>query len=250
MKNKKQIHSAQGFTLLEMVMVLAVIAGLIGLILPKGIDIIRNSRVQEARSAVNTLKTALADYITMPGGNGSIPRTEGPGIPCSGVALSGATDTAKGNGARLDAVFVAVGKLERPLSLRMGSSLFNSTGSGNEMTWSQASQAFIMTPDAVPLRNWSTVTRVEARVSNPALLPSTAQGANFRLDGVTDRSANVTIAYLVITGCPARDAYDLAVAMNPPGLAPVLGAACDVGLVAYATPVNGVTDAFIYLADL
>lgn len=239
-----------GYSLLELVLVLAIVSILVGLLLPKGFDALRNARVQEAKNAVNTLKTAITDLISMPGGTGSIPRTEGAGIPCSGAALSGATDAAKGNGARLDTILLAIGKLEKPLSLRMGSQVYTSTGTGNEMTWNQAAQAFVITPDAAPLRNWSAVTRVEARTANPALAPSAAQGANFRLDGVTNRSGTVIVAYLVITNCPARDAYELALSMNAPQLAPVEGAACDTGLVAYAAPVNGVTDVYVYLAEI
>lgn len=240
----------RGYSLLELVMVLAIVATLIGLLLPKGFDALRNARVQEVKNAAGTLRTALTDLITMPGGSGTIPRTEGTGIPCSGSALSGATDAAKGNGARLDTVLLATGKLERPLSLRMGSQVYASTGTGNEMQWNQATQAFAMSPDAAPQRNWSAVTRIEARTANPVLAPSAAQGANFRLDGVTNRSANVVVAYLVITGCPAKDAYELALSMNAPQLAPVEGAACDVGQVAYAAPTNGVTDVYVYLAEI
>jgi len=231
-------------------MVLAIVSVLVGLLLPKGFDALRNARVQEVKSAAATLKTALTDLIAMPGGNGSIPRTEGTGIPCSGAALSGATDAAKGNGARLDTVLLATGKLERPLSLRMGSQVYTSTGTGIDMPWNQAAQAFVIPPDAAPQRNWTAVTRIEARSSNPALLPSAAQGANFRLDGVTNRSANVIVAYLVITNCPAKDAYELALSMNAPQLAPVENAACDTGLVAYAAPLNGVTDVYLYLAEI
>lgn len=240
----------RGYSLLELVMVLAIVATLIGLLLPKGFDALRNARVQEVKNAAGTLRTALTDLITMPGGSGTIPRTEGTGIPCSGSALSGATDAAKGNGARLDTVLLATGKLERPLNLRMGSQVYASTGTGNEMQWNQATQAFAISPDAAPQRNWSAVTRIEARTANPALAPSAAQGANFRLDGVTNRSTNVVVAYLVITGCPAKDAYELALSMNAPQLAPVEGAACDVGQVAYAAPTNGVTDVYVYLAEI
>lgn len=251
MKTNKSKSSAQGYSLLELVLVLAIVSILVGLLLPKGFDAIRNARIQQVAATVNTLKTALTDYLSMPGGNGSLPRTEGTGVPCSGAALSGATDTAKGNGARLDAVLLAVGKMERPLSLRMGTQVYTSTGTGNEMTWSQASQSWVMTPDAAPLRNWSGVTRVEARTANPALLPSAAQGANFRLDGTTTGiNANYVVAYLVIPSCPAKDAYELALALNGAQLAPVEGAASDTGVVAYAAPSNGTTDVYVYITAL
>jgi prepilin-type N-terminal cleavage/methylation domain-containing protein len=242
---------AQGYSLLELVLVLAVVAVLVGLLLPKGFDALRNARIQQVAKTVETLKTAITDFIVMPGGNGSIPRTEGTGIPCSGAALSGATDAAKGNGGRLDAALLATGKLERPISLRMGNQFYTSTGTGNEMTWNQSLQAFVISPDAAPQRNWSAVTRIEGRSSNPALAPSAAQGANFRLrDTSTNLVPNLVVAYLVIPNCPARDAYELALAMNAPQLAPVEGAACDTGIVAYDVPANGVTDVYVYLADI
>jgi type II secretory pathway pseudopilin PulG len=251
MKQYKRSSSCLGgFTLLELIFVLAVLAMLIGLLMPKGLETLRSGRVQQVEKTVETLKTVLVDYMSLPGGSGTIPKTEGAGIPCVGPTLVGATDNAKGNAARLDALLLAAGKLERPLSLRMGTQLYVSTGTGNEIMWNQAQAAFVMTPDAAPLRNWSAVTRLEARASNAALAPSAALGANFRLDGVTNRGNNVTIAYLVIPGCPATDAYQLALAMNAPQLTPVEGAACDVGMVAYAAPVNGTTDVYVYVAEI
>lgn len=249
-KLQNKTVSSQGYSLLELVLVLAIISVLVGLLLPKGFDALRNARIQQVQKTVETLKTALADYITLPGGNGSLPRTEGLNVPTSGAALTGATDPAKGNGARLDSVLLATGKLERPLNLRMGTQSYASSGTGNEMTWSQSALAFVMTPDAVPQRNWSGVTRVEARSSSPGTLPSAALGANFRLDGTTDLTANSIVAYLVIPAVPAKDAYNLALAMNAPQLAPVEGAACDTGVVAYAIPTNGVTDVYVYITAI
>jgi prepilin-type N-terminal cleavage/methylation domain-containing protein len=248
--NQRKSARSQGYSLLELVLVLAVVSVLVGLLLPKGFDALRNARIQQVQKTVDTLKTALTDYLSMAGGNGSLPRTEGTGIPTSGASLTGATDAAKGNAARLDTVLLATGKIERPLSVRMGTQSFTSTGTGNDVTWSQASLAFVMTPDAAPQRNWSTVTRAEARTANPALAPSAALGANFRLDGATNINANYVVAYLVIPACPAKDAYELALAMNGAQLAPVEGAASDTGVVAYAAPVNGVTDVYVYLTSI
>jgi prepilin-type N-terminal cleavage/methylation domain-containing protein len=247
---KTKVTTSKGYSLLELVLVIAIIAILVGLLLPKGFDALRNARVQQIQKTVDTLKTAITDYVSMPGGNGSLPRTEGTGVPTSGAALTGATDIAKGNAARLDAVLLATAKLERPLSLRMGNQAYTATGSGTDVTWNQAALAFVMTPDAAPQRNWTGVTRVEARTANPALAPSAALGANFRLDGLTNLSANYVVAYLVVPSCPARDAYELAVAMNGAQLAPVEGAASDTGVVVYAAPSNGVTDVYIYLVAI
>jgi len=250
MNKHRPTRLTKAFTLLELAFSLAIIATLVAILLPKGVDALRNSRVQQVAKTVDTLKTAITSYISLPGGNGSIPRTEGTGIPCSGAALSAATDAAKGNGARLDTVMLATGMIDRPVGLRMGTQAAASTGSGIEMTWNQSLLAFVITPDAAPQRNWSGVTRVEARSSQQGLLPSVALGANFRLDGVTDRPANVVIAYLVIPACPYADALALATQLNGAQLAPAVGAASDAGVVAYAAPSNGVTDIYIYLMEV
>lgn len=249
-KHSPEYPKPRGYSLLELVLVIAIIAVLVGLLLPKGFDALRTARVQQVAKTVDTLKTAIVDYLALAGGNGSIPRTEGTGVPTSGAALTGATDLAKGNAARLDTVLLSTGRLERPVSLRMGTQSWVSSGSGNELAWNQASLAFVMTPDAAPQRNWSLVTRVEARTANPALAPSLAVGANFRLDGLTNLNANSVVAYLVIPAVPARDAYELAVALNGAQLAPADGAASDSGVVAYAAPLNGVTDVYVYLTAI
>ena len=250
MKKQRPLKSSHGFTLLELALVLAIIAVLVSTLLPKGFDALRNARVQQVAKTVETLKTAITNFIALPGGNGSIPRTEGIGIPTSGATLTGATDVAKGNGARLDSVLLVTGMLEKPVGVRMGTQASTSTGSGNEMTWNQALVAFVVTPDAAPQRNWSGVARAEARTTQSGVLPSVALGANFRLDGVTDLPANQIVSYLVIPGCAYADAYALATQMNGAQLAPVLGAASDTGVVAYAAPANGVTDVYIYLASV
>ena len=156
-KNHTPFVRPRGYSLLELVLVLAIVSVLVGLLLPKGFDALRNARIQQVEKTVDTLKTALTDYLSMAGGNGSLPRTEGTGIPTSGAALTGATDVAKGNAARLDTVLLATGKIERPLALRMGTQSFVSTGTGNEVTWSQAALGFVMTPDAAPLRTYHLV---------------------------------------------------------------------------------------------
>jgi prepilin-type N-terminal cleavage/methylation domain-containing protein len=250
MKKNHSLKSSAGFTLLELALVLGIIAVLVSTLLPKGFDALRNARVQQVAKTIDTLKTAITNFIALPGGNGSIPRTEGTGIPCSGAALSGATDVAKGNGARLDSVLLITGMLDKPVGVRMGTQANTPTGTGNEMTWSQSALAFIITPDAAPQCVGFGVTRAEAPTTQQGVLPSVALGANFRLDGVTDLPANQIVAYLVIPACAYADAFSLATQLNGAQLAPAQGAACDTGVVAYAAPANGITDVYIYLASV
>ena len=65
----------QGFTLIEMIGVLAVIAILAALLVPKIFEAINNARVNNAAVSYNTVKTAIADhyakYGTMLSSNGT-----------------------------------------------------------------------------------------------------------------------------------------------------------------------------------
>jgi len=58
-KNNK---ATRGFTLVEMIGVLAVIAILAGMLIPKIFEAIRNSRINAAIETYNTLKTAVAEH--------------------------------------------------------------------------------------------------------------------------------------------------------------------------------------------
>src|ERR1043165_765794 len=53
----------RGFTLIEMIGVLAVIAILASLLIPKIYEAINNSRISNAALSYNTVKTALADHF-------------------------------------------------------------------------------------------------------------------------------------------------------------------------------------------
>ncbi|AHF92528.1 hypothetical protein OPIT5_22090 [Opitutaceae bacterium TAV5] len=243
-------HQQKGFTLLELGLVLGIIAVLVAILLPKGFDALRHARIQQVAKTVETAKTAIVNYLSLPGGNGNLPRTEGANIPVTGAGLIAASDEVKSKAARLDAILLLTGMLEKPISVRMGSQVRNSSGEGEELSWNQGSLTFTTTIGGATSRDWSKVTRLEAR-SSEQILPSQAQGANFRLDGLTDLSPNLVVAYLVIPNCPGKDAYELATILNGSQLAPAnSSSACDTGVVSYAFPTNGVTDVYIYLTAL
>ncbi|MGC8742368.1 MAG: type II secretion system protein [Verrucomicrobiia bacterium] len=62
--NKSNRNMAQkGFTLIEMIGVLAVIAILAGMLIPKIFEAMRNSRINATLEAYNTLKAAVVDNI-------------------------------------------------------------------------------------------------------------------------------------------------------------------------------------------
>src|SRR5258708_40040877 len=61
-------HTAKGFTLIEMIGVLAVIAILAAVLIPKVFEAINNSRINNASMSCDTVKTAIADHYAKFGG--------------------------------------------------------------------------------------------------------------------------------------------------------------------------------------
>lgn len=62
-KNNAEKRAQKGFTLIEMIGVLAVIAILAGMLIPKIFEAMRNSRVNATLEAYNTLKAAVVDNV-------------------------------------------------------------------------------------------------------------------------------------------------------------------------------------------
>jgi len=60
--NPNQRHTNKGFTLIEMIGVLAVIAILAALLVPKIFEAINNAKINNAALSLNTVKTAIADH--------------------------------------------------------------------------------------------------------------------------------------------------------------------------------------------
>src|SRR2546423_3634975 len=73
----------QGFTLIEMIGVLAVIAILAAVLVPKVFEAINNSRINNSAMTYNTVKTAIADHYAK---FGAIP-IDGTANPPAAMAL-------------------------------------------------------------------------------------------------------------------------------------------------------------------
>ncbi|GJL63404.1 MAG: hypothetical protein NPIRA04_20580 [Nitrospirales bacterium] len=88
--------SSNGFTLIEMVGVLAVIAILVALLLPKVFDVMAESRVRALVAAVKTYQAAIVDYYA---DIGSILPLDTNGVPA--IEVSGESVNVESLGARL-----------------------------------------------------------------------------------------------------------------------------------------------------
>src|SRR5213595_1682884 len=98
---------AKAFTLIEMIGVLAVIAILAALLIPKIFEAINNSRVNNAAVSYNTVKTALADHYAK---WGSLLSSNGVLFTTAQVAIA----------TNYDKILVAEGFLDKPFQVKIG----------------------------------------------------------------------------------------------------------------------------------
>src|SRR6185503_8699440 len=92
----------QAFTLIEMIGVLAVIAILAAVLIPKVFEAINNAKVNNAAMSINTAKTAIADHYAKFGSLAS----------SNGVALAAPL-------ANFDNILVTEGFLDKPFTVKI-----------------------------------------------------------------------------------------------------------------------------------
>ncbi|MEO8313681.1 MAG: prepilin-type N-terminal cleavage/methylation domain-containing protein [Pseudomonadota bacterium] len=92
MRNANMRSGQQGFTLVEIAVVLVIIGLLLGAIL-KGQELIENSRVKNAASAINSIKAATYGYLdrykSMPGDDGPLATLQARGATWATVTVGG-----------------------------------------------------------------------------------------------------------------------------------------------------------------
>jgi prepilin-type N-terminal cleavage/methylation domain-containing protein len=252
-----------GFTLVETLAVLAVIAAIIAIGVPAIAKVLQNGRVRNAEGTASVLKSAITQYLSKPGSIGTIPVTEGTStaLTTEYTGTGSPTVAAVAAAATLDNVLLAESFLERPITLRMGAQNAATNGSANGFAWSPASQSFIGT--AAPTLSYANLSRVECSVSdgtnNPGATGQTAGsgGCAFNLAGNgTLISSGSRVAYLIIKSVPDADAYQLALDVDGSGLAQntaLAPATVDQtqGTVVYAKDAGtGFVDVYYYLTNL
>ncbi|MBI3871426.1 MAG: prepilin-type N-terminal cleavage/methylation domain-containing protein [Verrucomicrobia bacterium] len=208
----KQIKSRAGFTLIEMIGVIAIIAILAAVLVPKVMNAIARSKVSGTSLVFNALKTAVADYYSR---SNSFPLRSG----------TGAADTATPTG-RFDADLVAAGFIDKLVGVPIGSTA---------------------TTGALTTR---THVRVLAAVAAAAVNPTAAAGGdNFDLDSnaaTADFTAGQNVVSLMIPQVAIADAIVLNSIID--GVVNSGTAADRVGRCIYSAAAAGTVTVYIYLA--
>jgi len=179
MKLNKQIKSRQGagFTLIEIIGVVAVIAILAAVLTPRVISVIARGKVNGTAQSLASLKTATTDYMVK---NGSLPSRDGTGSTNAAVTAG-----------RFDADLVAGGFTEKLFSCAIGLQTFDETALTSR----------------IHVRSLSAT--AAAAVTDPT---ATVGGSNFNLDRDTataDFTSGQRVVSAFIPGVALSDAIEL-----------------------------------------
>jgi prepilin-type N-terminal cleavage/methylation domain-containing protein len=163
-------RAAQGFTLIEMIGVLAVIAILAAVLIPKVFEAINNSKVNNAAMSCQTVKTALVDHYAK---YGSL-------LSSNGVTLTTA------QAGDFDTVLLKEGFLDKPFECKISTDANVRVAATNTMLVTDAptvaNQSFALSGDVAVN---DAVGSVVAVAIIPGVTESDAKDLNDRIDGTT-----------------------------------------------------------------
>lgn len=213
----RTLRRQSGFSLVEMIGVLAIIAILAVIIVPKVFSTIASSRVTATVASVNSMRTAVTDFA---GKYGTIPFSAGNG--------------------RIDDLLVQVGLLDSHFVVKLGTQPAATTLPG--ATWAANSPWLPYTAAGNPQ---TTQSRLLCLASAPAAVPGV--GTNYHLDGqaTSNLPAGARVVSAVIVGLTAAEARELSQRIDGDQFTVAAGVADTVGKVTY--PVAG-SPTYIYLA--
>jgi prepilin-type N-terminal cleavage/methylation domain-containing protein len=210
-----------GFSLIEMIGVLAIIAVLAVIIVPKVFSTIASARLTSAVSSVGAMKSSVVEFA---GKYGTLPVT---------VATS-----------RLDDLLLKDGLIDGRFTVKIGTPQAIPAVAGG--VWARNNGVWAATGGA----SQATQTRLICLASTTGV-PSAAGGANYRLDGVAGNNLPVgaRVVSAVLLGVTATEARELSFRIDGDAYTETTTAtADDRGKVVYAAPnAAGTTNVYIYV---
>ncbi|BET66101.1 hypothetical protein ASA1KI_10190 [Opitutales bacterium ASA1] len=204
-----------------MIGVLAIIAILAVVIVPKVFSTIASARVTNAVASVNSVKSAVTEFA---GKYGTFPTTN--------------------NNSRIDDLLVAQGLLESRFLVKIGNQPTNPAIASATWTRNAAGQW-----TSAGGASQTSQSRVISLTSNTTT-PNSAGGRNFRLDGANDLPAGSRVVSAVLVNIRASEAQDLSTRIDGEPMTQTDTTTADAsGRVVYNTPnASGFTTAYVYLA--
>ncbi len=170
---------AKAFTLIEMIGVLAVIAILASLLIPKIYEAINNARISNTTLSYNTVKSALADHYAK---FGSLTSSNG------AIIIAGT-----GEATNFDKVLITEGFLDKPFDVKIGTGSYIEVVAG--LTAATAvdavNTAYDLDGSGTTLNDASGSAVVQAVIPNVSL--GDAFALSTLLDGATLSAANASV---------------------------------------------------------
>jgi hypothetical protein len=241
--------STRAFTLFEILAVAAILTFLGGILIHAIGRVMNGPRATAILQRSRTYAAVIRDAANYPAFGGRLPVTRGGNgavVPATGL-LASAPAAVRDVACSFDLILTAERLIERFEEVGYGGASRPTVG----VEWDSATRAFRAAPDTAatlaaipPAVAWQ---RLESRLSNPSLSPEVAEGANFQTLPGLNLPAQCVVVYWRLPQATQSFAEDLAKAANKPEHRPAAGAAAVIGPVAYAAPVAGRTDVFVYL---
>ena len=210
-------RKAGAFTLIEMIGVLAVIAILAALLIPRVFTAISNARVNNAAVSVETVKTALADHYAKYGS-----------IPVDGSTPTPTTLTLPQQ--QYDQILLREAFLDKPFAVKIGDGI------------SDANHTRIAVVDISTLTAGGAVGAADAT-------SGTADASGFALAGGTTNSiSGSALVEAVITGVNVSDAHDLSERVDGLSMTATNSSSADLsGRVKYDYTAGQPTTVYVYI---